>query len=214
MIRVVLADDHHLIRQGIRAILEKTGDIEVIGEAKDGLEAVVLAESLKPDLIIMDIIMPRFNGIQALKKIGLLGLETKVIILSMYSDPIIVRYALKNGAKGYLLKTSVTAELLIAIHAAIGDEIYLSPPVAKDFIKEALISHNEPSLLDLLSPREIEVLKLIAEGHTNNAIGQILGISVKTVEKHRMSLMNKLDIHDTAGLVRTAVKFRLISIYD
>jgi DNA-binding NarL/FixJ family response regulator len=213
MIQVIIAEDHHLVRQGIRAILEKTEDIEVIGEAEDGQEAVTLVEKLKPDVVVMDLAMPRLNGTQALEKIQALGLETKVVILSMYSDTIMVRQALKTGAKGYLLKRSVTEELLLAIRAATRGEIYLSPPVSKAFINDALILHtNQVTELDLLSPREREVMQLIAEGYTNNAIAQILKISSKTVEKHRTSIMTKLNIHDTAGLVRAAIKFGLVSL--
>lgn len=213
MIQVIIADDHHLVRQGIRAILEKTEDIEVIGEAEDGQEAVTLVEKLKPDVVVMDMAMPRLNGTQALEKVQALGLETKVVILSMYSDTIMVRQALKTGARGYLLKRSVTAELLFAIRAATRGEIYLSPSVSKAFIDDTLILHtNQATELDLLSLREREVMQLIAEGYTNNAIAQILKISSKTVEKHRTSLMTKLNIHDTAGLVRAAIKFGLISL--
>jgi DNA-binding NarL/FixJ family response regulator len=213
MIQVIIADDHNLVRQGIRAILEKTEDIEVIGEAEDGQEAVTLVEKLKPDVVVMDMAMPRLNGTQALEKIQALGLETKVVILSMYSDTIMVRQALKTGARGYLLKRSVTAELLFAIRAAAQGEIYLSPSVSKAFINDTLILHtNQSTELDLLSLREREVMQLIAEGYTNNAIAQILKISSKTVEKHRTSIMTKLNIHDTAGLVRAAIKFGLVSL--
>jgi DNA-binding NarL/FixJ family response regulator len=213
MIQVIIADDHHLVRQGIRAILEKTEDIEVIGEAEDGQEAVTLVEKLKPDVVVMDMAMPRLNGTQALEKIQALGLKTKVVILSMYSDTIMVRQALKTGSRGYLLKRSVTAELLFAIRAAMQGEIYLSPSVSKVLINDTLILHtNQVTELDLLSLREREVMQLIAEGYTNNAIAQILKISSKTVEKHRTSIMTKLNIHDTAGLVRAAIKFGLVSL--
>ncbi len=213
MITVIIADDHHLVRQGIRAILEKVNDIEVIGEAENGLDAVALIEKQNPDVAVMDIAMPRLNGIQAIERITTLKLGTKVVILSMYSDALMVRQALKIGAKGYVLKRSVTEELLMAIHAAVKGEIYLSPPVSKAFVSDALaLKMDEPTIFDLLTSRECEVLKLVAEGYTNSAIGQMLNISVKTVEKHRAAIMTKLNIHDTAGLVRIAIKYGLVDI--
>jgi DNA-binding NarL/FixJ family response regulator len=213
VITVIIVDDHNLVRQGIKAILEKVADIEVIGEAADGQEAVTLVSRLKPKVVLMDIALPNLNGVQAAAKIQALNIDTRIVILSMYSDAVMVRQALQNGARGYLLKQSVTEELLLAIQAANRDEIYLSPAIANDFVQDSLAYHMaKADALSLLSLREREVLQLIAEGHTNNAIAQSLVISVKTVEKHRTSVMDKLNIHDTAGLVRTAIKNRLITI--
>lgn len=215
MIRVLIAEDHHLVRQGIRALLEKAPDIQVVGEAQDGQDAVERAERLKPDVIVMDLAMPRLNGTQATEYISLKNLPSRVILLSMYSDQTLVRQALQSGAKGYLLKRSVAEELLLAVHAAYRGETFLSSAISGALITNLLDESQKPQKgnpLDRLSIREKQVLKLIAEGKTNNAIAQIMQISVKTVEKHRSSLMSKLDIHDTAGLVRFAIKHHLIFV--
>ena len=208
MIRVVVADDHHLVRQGIRMLLEKANDIEVVGEAQDGQEAVEMAERLTPNVLVMDISMPRLNGTQATERIHSRGLATQVVILSMHADETIVRQALRFGAKGYVLKRAVAEELLLAVRAANLGDTYLSPPIAGAMLNEllALPDDSEAYLLEQLTPRERQVLQLLAEGGTNRAIAQELVISVKTVEKHRTNLMNKLQVHDLAGLVRIAVK--------
>jgi DNA-binding NarL/FixJ family response regulator len=213
MIRVLIAEDHHLVRQGIRALLEKAQDIEVVGEAQDGQEAVELAQRVKPDVVVMDVAMPRLNGTQATEQIRSRHLQSQVVILSMYSDDTLVRQALRCGAKGYLLKRSVVEELLLAVRAASRGELFLSSAVSESILSFALAQQTdseEETPFDQLSDREKQVLKLVAEGQTNNAIAQILNVSVKTVEKHRSNLMDKLNIHDTAGLVRIALKHGLI----
>jgi DNA-binding NarL/FixJ family response regulator len=215
MIRVILADDHHLVRRGIRALLEQADDISVIGEAEDGQAAVELVEQLKPDVLIIDIAMPRMNGIQATQRVHVLGLATQVVILSMHSRPTLVRQALRNGARGYLLKNSITEELLLAVRAASRRETYLSPEIS-GIIVDDFLTHQadveKSGLFDQLTPREREVVQLIAEGYTNNGIARLLNISIKTVERHRANLMAKLDVHDVAGLTRIAVEHGLIFI--
>jgi len=212
MIRVIVADDHHLVRQAIRALLEKAHDVEVVAEAADGREVVELVERLAPDVLVLDVAMPRLNGLQVLGRVRALRLATKVVVLSMYSDETLVRRALRNGARGYLLKRSVAEELLLAIRAASRGEIYLSPGVARsvvaDFLRQA--DAEPPSLSDRLTSREREVLQLVAEGHTNSAIALILKVSIRTVEKHRANLMSKLGVCDLPGLISTATKHRLV----
>jgi len=213
VIRVIVADDHHLVRQGIRALLEKANDIEVVGEAADGREAIDLVEQLAPDVLVMDIAMPRLDGNQAAGQIRALGVATQVVILSMYSDETLVRRALRNGARGYLLKCSAAEELLLAIRAASRGEIYLSPAISGSIVAEFLAFQPDDDAfnpVERLTPREREVLQLVSEGHTNRAIAQLLKVSVKTVEKHRANLMSKLEVHDLAGLMRMAIKHGLI----
>ena len=215
MVRVIVADDHHLVRQGIRMLLEKADDIEVVGEAEDGLAAVELAEQLTPDIVVMDVSMPRLNGAQATELIRARLPGTQVVVLSMHADETIVRQALRRGARAYVLKRAVGEELLIAIRAASRGETYLSPPIASSILDEFLARSDESeelSAFERLTPREREVLQLLAEGSTNSVIASHLVVSVKTVEKHRASLMSKLGIHDLAGLVRFAVKHRLVSV--
>jgi DNA-binding NarL/FixJ family response regulator len=215
MIRVLIAEDHHLVRQGLRALLEKASDMEVVGEAQDGLEAVECAERIKPDVIVMDLAMPRLNGSQAVEKIRSLHLPTQVVILSMYSDETLVRQAIRSGAKAYLLKRSVAEELLLAVRAAAKGETFLSSAVSASIIEPVLTpssSAEQIAPFERLTEREKQVLKLVAEGKTNHAIAQTMQISVKTVEKHRGSVMAKLNVHDVAGLVRVALKHGLIFI--
>jgi DNA-binding NarL/FixJ family response regulator len=161
MIRVLWADDHHLVRKGIRALLEKTEDIEVVGEAMDGEQAVEMTERLVPDVLVIDIGMPRLNGIQAIERVHALGLTTQSIVLSMHSDETLVRQALRNGARGYLLKRSVTEELLLAVRAASQGETYLSPEISEILLGDYLTFQSdaqEPSVFEQLTSREREVL--------------------------------------------------------
>jgi len=213
VIRVVVAEDHHLVRQGIRALVEKAHDIEVIGEAADGQEALELVDQLAPDVLVIDIAMPRLDGLQAIGRMHAHGVATQTVVLSMYSDETLVRQALRKGARGYLLKRSVAEELLLAIRAANRGDIYLSPAISRAIVTDLLRLEDDAKVLspfERLTPREREVLQLIAEGHTNTAIAQMLKISVKTVEKHRRNLMSKLDVRNLAGLIRTAIKHGLV----
>lgn len=215
MIKVLIADDHHLVRQGIRALLENEIDIQVVGEAQDGREVLELSNNLNPDVVVLDINMPRLDGIEATERLVELGSKAQVLILSMYSDESLVRKAFRKGAKGYLLKRSVTEELLEAVRAASKREIYISPDIATtmDMDTIRLISETgELNPFDTLTTREKDVFKLVAEGMTNNAIAFELGISAKTVEKHRASLMEKMGLEDMAGLVREAIRHGLIFI--
>ena len=215
MIRVVVADDHNLVREGIRALLEKAGDIQVVGEAVDGHEAVELVRREAPDVLVMDIAMPRLNGIQAVEQLRAAGAETRIVILSMYSEEILVRQALQHGAKGFLLKGSVSEELLLAIRAANRGAVYLSPAISQAVLAEP--AAGQPSLPGpgaQLTPRERQMLRLIGEGYTNSRIAEALGISVKTVERHRTNLMAKLNVHNLVELIRVAMKHGLIRLED
>lgn len=217
MIRVVIADDHHLVRKGVRALLESAGDIEVVGEAATGQEAIELVQTTKPHIVVMDISMPRMDGTQASEQIMAMDLPVEVVILSMHSDTIIAQQLLRQGVKGYLLKSSIADELPLAVRAAAKGQVYLSPAISDSVLHTLMLPNRgegPESPAELLTPREREVLQLIAEGHTNNAIAEILTISVKTVEKHRASLMSKLDVHDLPTLMRTSIKHGLIFLDD
>lgn len=215
MIRVIVADDHNLVREGICALLEKAGGFEIVGEAEDGWEAVEMAQHLKPDVGVIDIAMPRLNGIQAAEQIRALGLPTRIVILSMYSDEVLVRQALQHGARGFLLKGSFKEELLLAVQAVHRGATYLSPAVSETVLSDVAYpaAHPLPHLPIQLTPREHEVLQLISEGHTNAEIAEALEVSVKTIERHRTSLMSKLDVRNVVELIRAALKHRLI-VFD
>ena len=214
MIRVAIADDHHLVRSGIRALLEKTDDIEVVGEAKDGRSAIRIIQETNPDVLVMDINMPDLNGIKALEEIQSLKLQTHVVILSMYSDDLVVRQALQFGAKGFILKASVTEELLLAIHAAQWGGTYLSPSISDKMYDVLTVTSdsNQSNPGDFLTRREQELLKHISTGYTNKEIAEILHISVKTVERHRTNLMTKMNARNLVELIRMGVRYGLISL--
>jgi DNA-binding NarL/FixJ family response regulator len=215
MIRVVIADDHHLVRQGIRALLEKAADIEVVAEAGDGQEALDLVQRLLPDVLVVDLAMPHLNGVEAIGRLRGLGVKTRTLVLSMYADEALVRQSLRNGAKGYLLKRAVADELLLAVRAVSRGDTFLSPEVAGPILTSLVDAPQrlaELGPLDHLTSRERQVLQLIAEGHTNREIASHLRLSEKTVEKHRGHLMAKLNVHDTAALVRFAIKHGLIAL--
>jgi DNA-binding NarL/FixJ family response regulator len=212
MIHVLIAEDHLMVREGIRALLEKAGDIHVMGEASNGQEAIEMTEALKPDVLIMDIMMPRMNGIQAAANIRELKLPSHILLLSMYSDEGFVHQALQYGVKGYVLKSSVSDELLWAVRAVAGGKTYFSRSIA-EIVESVTNPHSTPQdgdPLSNLSPREKEILQLIAEEYTSAEIGKMLFITEKTVEKHRTKLMEKLNARNLAGLVRLAVKYHLV----
>jgi DNA-binding NarL/FixJ family response regulator len=217
MIRVLLADDHRLVRQGIRALLERAPDIEVVAEAGDGAEAVALAGQLTPDVLVMDLAMPNLTGIQAAGRLRDLGLKTRVVVLTMYSGASQVRLALLSGARGFLPKDSLADELLLAVRAVGQGGTYLSPAISGAILENVLTPQPEAmaaSPRERLTPREREVLQLIAEGHTNKGIAQRLQISLKTVERHRTSLMDKLEVHNLAELVQAAVRHGLVFLNE
>lgn len=212
MIRIVIAEDHNLVRQGIRALLEQSGEMQVLGEAATGEEACRLAEEHMPDVVIMDLAMPRLDGAQAAERIlGMKG-HTQVIILSMHADTTMVQQLLRRGVKGYLLKDAVGEELLLAVRSVSQGKMFLSPTIS-DTVMAMLFDPPDSSketMADLLTPREREVLQLVAEGNTNNAIAETLSISVKTVEKHRANVMSKLGVNDLASLIRESIKQGLV----
>ncbi len=213
MIQILIAEDHLVVRAGIRALLEKTPGFKIVGEASNGVEAVELTERLDPDILVMDIMMPRMNGIQAAEQIRSRKLRTKILLLSMYTDEALVYQALQSGINGYVLKSSASDELETAIREVAGGGKFLSSMVSEIALESAhkpYTNLEERDLLASLSPREKEIMQLVAEEYTSVEIAETLTISVKTVEKHRSNLMEKLHVRSLAGLVRLAVKFRLV----
>ncbi|HEX7529535.1 MAG TPA: response regulator transcription factor [Pyrinomonadaceae bacterium] len=212
-VRILLADDHKLVRAGIRSLLERLPDIEVVAEASDGREALRLIEEHRPQIVLMDIAMPELNGLEATRRVAKTFPDVSVIILSIYSDEEHVYQALLAGASGYLLKGAAIEELELAIRAVAQNETYLSPPVSEPVIMEYVRrTGGDPRSAKKLSPRQTEILQLIAEGKSMKQIALGLSISVKTVESHRAALMNRIGIKDIAGLVRYAVKIGLIDL--
>jgi DNA-binding NarL/FixJ family response regulator len=210
-IRVLLVDDHQLLRAGIRALLQGLSGIEVVGEARDGREALDLIKTQQPNVVLMDIAMPGMNGLEALARFTKECPGVRVIILSMHGTAEYVCRALRAGAAGYLLKDAVVAEVELAIRAAARGETYLTPAVSKHVVASYMQRLNEAgNPLDLLTPRQREILQLIAEGKSTKEIARVLHISIKTVETHRVQLMNRLKIHDVAGLVRFAIEQGLV----
>ncbi len=212
--RILLADDHALVLAGIRALVEELGGTQIVAEASNGREAVALAKQHKPDLVIMDISMKELNGIDATAQIMAEVPSTRVLILSMHTTEDFVRRAIKAGASGYLVKDSAPLDLKMAISVVLRDEVYLSPRVSKHIVSGFLQGQQQPqeSSMDALTARQREILQLIAEGKSTKEIAYQLNISVKTVETHRATLMQRLDIHDIAGLVLFAVRQGLISV--
>ena len=213
-IRILLADDHTILRDGIRSLLEAEPDMSVIGEAHYGHAAVRMACELEPDVVLMDIAMPLLNGLEATRQIRHNKPCVKVLILSMHENEEYIRQALANGAMGYILKDAAARDLLGAIRAVQRGETVLSPAITRLVIEDYLRwgDLNKAQLSNGLSPREHEVLQLIAEGYPNKQIAEILCISIKTVQAHRANIMSKLDLHDRSDLVKYAIRKKIIEI--
>jgi len=213
-ITVLLAEDHMIVREGLRLLLEHEGDIEVVGEAQDGHQAVAMVKKLRPAVVIMDIAMPLLNGLEATRQILKAVPDTKVIILSAHSDDAYVQRATELGAAGFLLKQTSSHDLSRAIREVQKGSTFFSPSIARRLHDREQKSPDRRGLLKKkvarLSSRELEALQLIAEGESNKQVADELGISIKTVEKHRQSLMQKLNIHDVAGLTRYAISAGII----
>lgn len=207
-ITILLADDHSMVRQGFRRILESQPDMEIVGEAGNGRDAVTEAARLAPDVVVMDVAMPELNGIEATRRLMEISPRTRVLALSMHKDAVYVREILRAGARGYLLKDAIDVDFLAAVRAIARGEGYLSPGVADAVLTDYRQHVTDP--IDLLTSREREVLQLIAEGKTNKEIATLLKLSVYTVDAHRGRIMEKLNLHSTGELVRFAVRKGLI----
>jgi two-component system response regulator NreC len=206
-LRILLADDHLIVRQGLRALLERE-NLDVVGEAADGHEAIRLVGDLHPDVAILDFAMPLLNGLDAAKEVQKLSPATRTIILTVHTEDQYVLEALQAGVSGYVVKSQAAADLVQAIHDVHSKKVYLSPAVSRAIV-DAYLCKTAPAV-EALSPRERQVLQLVAEGKTTKEIATVLGVSTKTAESHRTRLMRKLEIHDTAGLVRYAIRRGLV----
>ena len=207
-IHILLADDHAVVRQGFKMILAAQPDMEIVGEAGNGREALDLAGQLQPDVIVMDVAMPELNGIEATRRVADLSPRSRVLALSMHKDSVYVREILRAGARGYLLKDSIASDLLAAVRAVARGEGYLSPGVSDAVLNDYRKHVTDP--IDLLTSREREVLQMIAEGKTNKEIATVLNLSVYTVDAHRGRIMEKLNVHSVTDLVRFAVRAGLV----
>ena len=214
-IRILLAEDHTIVRQGLFALLKSEPDFEVVGEASDGFEAIEMAKKLLPDVVLMDIAMKNLNGIEATRKIKKLFPTMKVLVLTMYDNEEWIFQILKAGASGYLIKDSAMTELTSAIRTIYQGDSFLSPSISRkvidEYIRKAEIGEKR-GVEDILSSREREILQLIAEGQSVTQIASLLCISKKTVETHKTHIMEKLNIHDKAGLIKYAIRMELIKI--
>ena len=209
---ILLADDHRLVREGLRRLIEEHEDFRVIGEATNGEEAVELVKTMSPDVAILDISMPRLSGIDATRKISKTGSDTKVLILSMHANQSYVEEVLRAGASGYVLKDAAAADLMQAIEAVRAGESFLSPSVTQHVVEALARPGDRPAVAaSQLTDRERQVLTLIADGLSSKQIAEQLGVSLKTIESHRANLMDKLDIHKVSGLVRFAIRAGLVA---
>lgn len=216
MTTIVLADDHHIVRQGLRALLEVENDLKVVGEAGDGLEAVRNVETLNPEVLVLDLMMPGLNGLDVLKQIKKRAPHTHIVILSMYANEAYVLEALSNGASAYVLKDSSSADLVMAVREAAAGRRYLSPPLSDRAIEVYQEKAKAANLdrYETLTSREREVFHMAAEGLTNPEIATRLGISSRTAETHRSNLMHKLDLHTQADLIRFALRKGIIPMEE
>lgn len=206
-LRILLADDHEIFRQGLRALLER-GGFTVVAEAADGHAAIQMAAQLTPDVAVVDLAMPLLNGLDAAREIVRVSSRTRTILLTMHAEDPYVAKALQAGIRGYVLKSQAAEDLIQAIREVSRGAVYLSPGVSESVVEAYLAKRDLP--LDPLTPRERQVLQLIAEGKTTKEVAAMLGVSVKTAESHRMRIMTKLNIHETAGLVRYAIREGLV----
>jgi DNA-binding NarL/FixJ family response regulator len=210
-IRVLLADDHTLVRAGIRGLLQGLEGLDVVGEAEDGHEALRLAGELRPDVVLLDVGMPGLNGLEVAGRVAALDPAIRILILSMHTSEEYVLRALRAGCAGYLVKRSAVSELEVAVRAVARGETYLSPAVSKQVVDDYVgRTGGATDPLEALTPRQREVLQLVAEGHTSKEIAEQLGLSFKTVEAHRAQIMERLGLQDLAGLVRFAVRVGLV----
>ncbi|MBV9498036.1 MAG: response regulator transcription factor [Acidobacteriaceae bacterium] len=207
-IKILLVDDHTIVRQGLKLILSAQPDLQVVGEAANGTEAVALAQKLRPDIVLMDVAMPELNGIDATRKMVEENPRVRVLVLSMHKEAVYVRNILRAGARGYILKDAIDTELLNAVRSVARGDGYVSPAVSGALLNDYRQNVTDP--IDLLSGREREVLQLIAEGKTNKEIASHLNLSVYTVDSHRGKIMEKLNLHSTGELVRFAMKRGLV----
>jgi len=213
-IRIVIAEDYTILREGLRSLLSSSDEFEIVGEAEDGWKAIEWVEKSKPDLILMDLSMPRLNGMEAIREIKRGSKETKILVLTMHRTEEYIVATLKAGADGYVLKDATHSELMMAIRSVLGGRHYISPGISEQVIEGYLEGKKTSRPLtawETLTQREREILKLIAEGHRNKKIADYLCISVKTVEKHRANLMNKLNLHSISALTSLAIEKGLIS---
>ncbi|MCI0671984.1 MAG: response regulator transcription factor [Myxococcaceae bacterium] len=211
--RVLLTDDHQLVRAGLRALLDTFGDVEVLAECGDGQEALALADRLQPDVLLLDISLPGLNGIEVARRVAKVSPSTRVLILSMHTAAEYVAQALRAGVAGYLIKDAAVEELKVALESVRQGRTYLSPAISQTVVEGFLRITEEtpaPNPLELLTSRQREILQLIAEGHGTRAIAERLQVSVKTVEAHRAQVMERLDIRDVPSLVRLAVRHGLV----
>jgi DNA-binding NarL/FixJ family response regulator len=210
--RIVLADDHRIVREGLRMLLDNRNDINVVGEASDGEEVLRVVGQELPDVVLMDISMPKLSGIDATRRITESGSRAKILVLSMHESPGYVEEVLRAGASGYLLKDSASEELVQAIDAVRAGDSYLSPAITQQVVDALAHPADRPSsAVSVLSERERQVLTLIAEGLSSKEIAKDLGVSLKTIESHRANLMDKLEIHKVSGLVRFAIRVGLVT---